>query len=360
MQNTLRYISIVYLILLSVGLFAHVEIIPGILAIVKRDAWLSVLLALLALPIWIFLLNKIVSIVQTGSFIKWIKDNSNTSQYYVLLIPIGIYMYISAFITAKDLIFWSQLTFMDEYNNFILTLSLLILCLICSNLGLFSMGIVSTILCPIVLFLGFFISFANTEKKNYELLLPIMEQGFLPVSKGLIYTILPIIELFVIIFITSVLKKTVTKKQLSILGIVIVGLMIGPTIGAIAEFGPELASKYRYPAYEQWRLISIGKYLSHMDFFAIYQWLSGGVIRISLFVLLTSLMLTKDKKSTKLLTLLYGVLFVALLIPMDQSLFSKITFMYVRPISLIVLIFQITLLTSFIVKKTKDTKSKGS
>lgn len=31
MQNRLRYISIVYLVLLSVGLFAHVEIIPGVL-----------------------------------------------------------------------------------------------------------------------------------------------------------------------------------------------------------------------------------------------------------------------------------------------------------------------------------------
>lgn len=80
MQNRLRYISIVYLVLLSVGLFAHVEIIPGILTIVKRDAWISVLLAFIVLPLWVLLLYKIITIVHTDSFIKIVKQYSNSAQ----------------------------------------------------------------------------------------------------------------------------------------------------------------------------------------------------------------------------------------------------------------------------------------
>ncbi|MDR4315348.1 putative spore germination protein [Niallia circulans] len=120
MQNTLRYISIVYLVLLSVGLFAHVEIIPGILTIVRRDAWISVLLALIFVPLWVFLLNKINTIIHTDSFIKIVKQYSSTLQYYYFLVPLGIYMYISAFITAKDIVFWSQLTYMKDYSIFLL------------------------------------------------------------------------------------------------------------------------------------------------------------------------------------------------------------------------------------------------
>ncbi|MGI8352410.1 GerAB/ArcD/ProY family transporter [Niallia circulans] len=357
MQNTLRYISIVYLVLLSVGLFAHVEIIPGVLTIVKRDAWISVVIALIVVPLWVLLLHRINGIVHTDSFIKIVKRYTSTIQYYYFLLPLGLYMYISAFITAKDIVFWSQLTYMKDYNIFLLGGTLLFLCLLCSNLGLFSMGILSTILCPIVIFLGFFISFANTENKNYELLLPVLENGFMPVSKGLIYTLLPIIELFVILFLSSIVKKSITKKQLFVLNVLIIGLMIGPTIGAIVEFGPELASQYRYPAYEQWRLIAIGKYISHTDFFAIYQWLSGGVVRISLFVLLTSLIFTKDEKNSKLLTFLYIFLFIALLIPVDQSIFSEVVFLYFRPVSLVLLIIQIVSLTLFIGKRKKVTRS---
>lgn len=354
MQRTLRYISIVYIILLSVGLFAHVEIIPGILLMVKRNAWMSVLLAFTVLPLWLYLLNKIVAILHTDSLIKIVKHSSSNIQYYFLLLPFGIYMYFCSFITAKDIILWSQLTYMQDYNSFFLALPLLLLCLICSNLGLFSIGIIISFLCPIVLFLGFFISFANSGRKNYELLLPLLEDGFLPVSKGLIFTALPIIELFVIIFVTSVLQKSISRKQLYVLGIVIIGLMLGPTVGAIVEFGPDLAAQYRYPAFEQWRLISIGKYISHTDFLAIYQWLSGGVIRISLFVLLTSLILTKEKKSLKLLVSLYGVLFIAVLIPVDQSLLTKVVFIYFRPIFLVLLFIQIFVLTIYLVRKKAE------
>ncbi|MEJ9231846.1 hypothetical protein LAV79_20730 [Peribacillus butanolivorans] len=49
MQYTLRFISIVYVILLSVGLYAHVEVIPYLLTTVKRDAWISILLAIIFL-----------------------------------------------------------------------------------------------------------------------------------------------------------------------------------------------------------------------------------------------------------------------------------------------------------------------
>lgn len=39
-------------------------------------------------------------------------------------------------------------------------------------------------------FIRFLFSLANTENKNYELLLPVLENGFMPVSKGLIYMLI--------------------------------------------------------------------------------------------------------------------------------------------------------------------------
>jgi hypothetical protein len=39
-------------------------------------------------------------------------------------------------------------------------------------------------------FIRFLFSLANRENKNYELLLPVLENGCMPVSKGLIYTLI--------------------------------------------------------------------------------------------------------------------------------------------------------------------------
>ncbi|WP_155918505.1 hypothetical protein [Heyndrickxia ginsengihumi] len=58
MKYTLRFISILYVLLLSVGLFSHVEIIPALLSTVKRDAWISVILAIFVLLYGYFCYTK--------------------------------------------------------------------------------------------------------------------------------------------------------------------------------------------------------------------------------------------------------------------------------------------------------------
>ncbi|WHZ02765.1 endospore germination permease [Neobacillus sp. YX16] len=353
MQNTLRFISIVYIILLSVGLFAHVEIIPFLLTTAKRDSWISILVTIIILPLWIYVLYKIVAIVNKHSIIQLLKDHGSKLSYYLLLLPLAIYMLIDAFVTAQDIIYWSQLSYMQGFNSFTLALVLLIFCLLCTESGLFSIGLLSSILCPIVLFLGFFISFANIKKKHYELLFPLFTDGYLPMTKGLLYTSLPILELFIIIFLTPVLQKAVSRKQLFVVGLLIIGLTLGPTMAAIVEFGPEQASHYRYPAYEEWRLISIGRYFSHADFFAIYQWLSGGVIRISLFVFIASRILTKGRENVKVVRILYGIIFIACIYPFDQSPFSTIIYGYFRPLSFFFLTIQISILALYIGKNKK-------
>ncbi|MGX6445915.1 endospore germination permease [Neobacillus sp. K501] len=350
MQNKLRFISIVYILLLSVGLFAHVEIIPFLLSTAKRDSWISIILTVIILPLWIYLLYKIVTILNKRSIIQMIKDHGGKVHYYLLLLPLAFYMLISAFVTSKDIIYWSQLSYMQGFNSFTLALVLLLLCLLCTESGLFSIGLLSSILCPLVLFLGFFISTANMKKKHYELLFPLFADGYLPMTKGILYTSLPILELFIIIFLTPVLQKNISRKQLFVVGLVIIGLMLGPTIGAIVEFGPEQASKYRYPAYEEWRLISIGRYFSHADFFAIYQWLSGGVIRISLFVFIACRILTKGMANAKIVRGTYAILFFACIYPFDQSPLTAFIYGYIRPLSFFLIIIQMILLTIYVVK----------
>lgn len=344
MQNTLRFVSIVYIILLSVGLFAHVEIIPTLLAVTKRDAWLSIILPLIFLPVWIVAIYKMVSVLNKRSIIQLLTDHGNTFIYYILLAPLAVYLLINSFVTAKQIIFWSQLSYMQGFSSFTLALVLLIFCLICSESGLFSIGILSSILGPIVLVFGFFISFANLKKKHFELLFPMFSDGYLPVTKGVPLTSLPILELFIIFFLLPVIKKGVSRKQLFMVALFIIGLMLGPTIGAIVEFGPDQAAKYRFPAYEEWRLISIGRYFSHADFFAIYQWLAGGVIRISLFVLIASQILSKGIKSAKIVRLIYSILFVGCIYPIDQSPFTSFIEGFFRPLSFILLIIQLSII----------------
>jgi len=353
MQNTLRFVSILYMVLLAVGLFAHVEILPGMLSVAKRDSWISVIAAAALLPFWVMILYRIVSSIRKQSLIQLIKGEGSSWVYGLLLFPLAVYMLFDAFVTAQEIIFWSQLSYMQGFSSLVIALLLLIFCLICTESGFFAMGILSSLLCPVVILLGFFISAANADKKHYELLFPVFTEGIGPAAEGFLYSSLPILELFIFIFLTPLLKKNLSKKQLYVTGAIIIGLMLGPTMAGIAEFGAHQAALYRYPAYEEWRLFSIGRYFSHADFFAIFQWLSGGVIRISLFVLIASRILAKGANRSNITRGIYVLLFAVCVYPMDQSLINTITYGYMRPISFFFLAIQISAMAVYVNKKKK-------
>ncbi|MGG0892093.1 GerAB/ArcD/ProY family transporter [Cytobacillus horneckiae] len=353
----MKFISIAYIFLLGIGLFAHVEIIPAVLSTAGRDAWISMLLAVFPLMLIIPIVYKLGSVIQNKHFIQIFYQQLGTFRFYALFSPIIIYLIISAFVSAKEIIYWSQLSFMQNFSSFVIAAVLLIACLYCARSGLETMAIISSILFPLVAFLGFFVSFANMKKKHYELLLPILQEDLSAIFHGLVYTALPIIELGLLLFFLPVLKKRISKKQIAVLGFIIIGLMCGPTIGAIVEFGPEHAANFRYPAFEEWRIISIGRYISHTDFFAIFQWLSGGIIRISLFIYIATRLINKGENKKLAIDIIFILLLIACVVPLDQDHFYNFVYHYFLPISCIAVSLQFLIVTIYVLKNKNRWKS---
>src|SRR5690606_24383755 len=116
---------------------------------------------------------------------------------------------------------------------------------------------------------------------DYSLLMPVFEHGLKPVLMGSMYVGGGLTELIVLLFMQHRLKKQVKYWHIVLLSLFLTFLVFGPTTGAIAEFGPVEASNLRYPAYEEWRLVKIGKYVQHVDFLSIHQWMSGAFARIA-------------------------------------------------------------------------------
>ncbi|MEM5014484.1 endospore germination permease [Niallia taxi] len=356
LKPSLNFTNIIFIFLLSTGLFGHVEIIPVILSTAGKQSWISILLAVIPLFFVIFIIGSINSDLPKKPLLQLLNEQSSSWQYYLLLMPIALYLVISAFITCKEIIYWSQLSYMQGFNAFVIGLALLVVCWFCAEAGFIKIGIISAILCPIVIFLGFFVSFANTKKKNFELLLPLVVEDIGPIGKAAVYTAMPILELILLLFFVSHLKTKLTRKKVFFLGILLIGLILGPTIAGIAEFGPKQAASFRYPAYEQWRIITVGRYFSHTDFFAIYQWLSGAVIRISVFILLAAQMINKGKVSFKFIRSIFLLVFIVTIIKIDQNIFYTFVYEFYLPIACFFLTFQCLLLWLYVLNKKKKWK----
>jgi spore germination protein (amino acid permease) len=324
------------LMILTVGLMNHVLVIPPLLEVARRDAWLSIIVITLPYLLWCCLLYLIMKKTQQVPIITWLQQHFGSGAAWAVRVYFILYLFMIAAITLKETTTWTKVSYLNRTPLLFLASTLLIVCYFAARWGFRAITISSGILLPFVILFGDFVMSANLPKKNYSLLLPILENGWTPVLHSAVFILGGLAEIIIILLFQHKLKSRVRLDVWLFLGLFLIVLIIGPVTGAIAEFGPFEAADLRYPAYEEWRLVSIGKYIQHVDFLSIYQWLSGAVIRIALSIFLITDLLPLRTIHTRNWTLL-GVTIMLLLIailPISDIMYLQFMKNIYFPISL--------------------------
>ncbi|MGX1264201.1 spore germination protein KB [Rossellomorea marisflavi] len=287
------------LIILSTGLLSHVMLIPDILQAAGRDGWVSVLTAIPVFFLMILTVRYTIKRSPRGGIMRHILTESKPVVRILFFTPICLFLFFSAYITFVDLVIWLQAYFLAEVSRWLIMLLMGISCFIFTWAGVKYMAVAAGLLLPIVMLLGIFIAITNTDMKDPSLLLPILTEGWSPVLKGSLYVLSGFMELYLILLLQPFSEGEIKLHHLLVLGLILFILIMGPLSAAIMEFGPSEAASMRYPAYDQWRIMGIGEFITHMDFFALYQWLCGALIRIGLFLFLLGSILNRNLKSTR-------------------------------------------------------------
>lgn len=333
LQNTM-------IVLLCVGLMNHVLIVPQVLEQGGRDAWISVLGAGALLLLWIPILNYSMSKLGNQHLVDWMKERFHRGLAWLFVIPFSIYLFLMGFITIRDTSTWLTTSNLPQTPMMVTSTVFVVLCFFAAKSGIRTIAITSGILLPFVIALGYFAAFANEKFKDYRLLMPFFEHGMAPVFKGMIYSGAGMVELIIVVLLRRHVKSGYKWWQLLIVGIIVIRFLFGTIMAAIAEFGPFVSSIQRYPAFEEWRLIKIGKHFEHMDFLVIYQWTAGAFIRIStiLFLIVDILHLKDEKKRTIALVIVALLMLGLSQVPMSDPLFMMLLTKYYFPITLVMML----------------------
>lgn len=270
--------------------------------------------------IWVSFLYFIIKWTKQQPLVPWIEQHCGRGIAWGIRIVFILYGMSIAALTLEETVTWTHVSYMPRTPEFALALSLSLLCIFAAYYGIQAIAITSGVLLPFVVILGDFVMSANLPAKDYSLLFPVLIDGWMPVLDGTIYIGGGLVELILILFLQHHLKTKVKLWAMWLLALFLVLLMLGPVTGAITEFGPFEAAKLRYPAYEEWRLVSIGKYIHHVDFLSIYQWLSGAFIRISSTMYIAAELMPFQKNKDKLAVILLFAFFILIfvLIPISD------------------------------------------
>ncbi|CAI6085110.1 hypothetical protein COHCIP112018_04563 [Cohnella sp. JJ-181] len=306
-------ISVITVILLSVGLINHVVIMPLLLEEAGRDAWISIVIAAVGLMFAFIPLCASLRAIGLRAFPVWLKEKSGRLSQIAVLAVVCAFLGLEAAATSVDMLTWTNGTYLPETPPLATSLIFVLLCAFSALIGMHSVIYISCIVFPAVSFLGVFVAVGNAHRKDYAQLLPVLEHGMSPVLQGTVTAASGMAELFVFVLLQGYATKPFRAIHVYATGLFIVMLATGPAVAAIAEFGVRESANMRFPAFSQWRLLTIGRYIEHLDFFAIFQWISGAFVRttVSLCLILDLIGVRSLKKRAGALAL-FSVLLVIL------------------------------------------------
>lgn len=295
--GTISILHVIFLTMTVIGLKNHVTILPPLLSVGGRDGWMAVIAAAVLIFPWIFLLMYIHKTTNQEPLMDWISVKIGKKTTAFIRYAVAIVLLIIAAFSLAETLQWITGTFLPESPMLIMLFIYTGLCIYLASSNLQTIVMVNVLVLFWVVILGFFVAFTNIQVKEYTLLLPMLEHGIKPIAGSLVYPASGYVELIMLLFLQHRFKTRIRWYHYGIMLFILMGLTIGPLIGAITEFGPDEAAKQRYPAYEEWGLVAIGRFIEHLDFLSIYQWLTGAFVRVGfiLYVVTDLLKMTGDK-----------------------------------------------------------------
>lgn len=333
----IRFIQIGMMLMLMNGLMSHVILNPMLLDAAGRDAWLSVLATGLVYLPWCAMLAYIMKRSGRMKLQPWLAQKTTPFLSWLQVLPLALLLYLIGGMTIAHTTTWTISNYLPTTPKLALMIPLIAVCFVFAISGIRTIAIGSGFLLPIVVILGFFVAFANTPAKDYYQLRPFLENGVSPLLNGMVYAGGGFTELIILLGVQHHLKQKVKAWQLIVLGGILMYITLGPIVGAITEFGPAEAAKQSISPYEQWRLVELGAYIEHLDFFSIYQWLSGACIRISLsiYILLELFSIRSGKKKVWLVLMIMLSYVGIVLFPVSEYSFYLWMYRYYFPVTLI-------------------------
>ncbi|MGE7905227.1 GerAB/ArcD/ProY family transporter [Peribacillus sp. NPDC094092] len=352
-QKVIQAVHIYVLIIMNTGFMVHVLLLPNILTASQRDAWVSVAISVFPCIVWTLFIFYIYKKLDKEDIIALLKKWSTPIVTYIFTIAFALYFVMNAFITVKFTVIWAKANYTHDIPNIVVVSLFTFICSFATYKGIRTISTLALLFLPFVTFFGIFVGLGNTPNKNYELLFPVFESGYRHALNGMLYTSAGYLEMIVFLFLTPYLKDKLKAKWILLVGVILIMLTLGPLMGAIAEFGSVEAVKMRNPAYEQWKLLRFGYYITRLDFLSIFQWLTGSMIRISLCLYIGYKLISNAKHQKWILLSLYLMIVFGTLIHWDATSFFYFIYKYFFPISSLFLLSAAIVLLFLIIKKGK-------
>lgn len=282
-MQAISYRQSVFLLSMILPVTGHMLLLPSMFSLSSNDAWISILLTFPLSLVYIWIIYRLHSLSPDKTFVKMIEMAYGKylgKLISILILGYFVYMLVISLYALFDFI---QVIFLPETSNLVLAVLFYLGVLYGVKTGIESVTRVSESLFIFIIFTGVLIGLVTIPDKNYELLLPIFENGFKPVLQGMWITIALYGEMVILLMLT-LRKESDQSRSLFftsfIFSILILIMFLGTTVSSLTIFGEEMAKTLEYPAQNIVRMVSFG-FIERFDIYGIFVMVTGSLIRMA-------------------------------------------------------------------------------
>ncbi|WP_163580405.1 GerAB/ArcD/ProY family transporter [Gracilibacillus saliphilus] len=267
----------------SITVTGHLLFIPVIINHAGRDSWISLLFAIIPAVLIGFVIALLAQRYPEQSLIEYSQTILGKWIGKIIAIIFLFYFFHEASLSLRG--------FSEFYNSaitprtplMIYLVAMLILATYAIRNRLEILARTNQTFLILMIPIGILASFLTHKDKDYQNLLPILEDGFSPVVMGA-FNITSLYSSFIVLAMVFPFVSNKKKlKRFSILTMLILIVMfLGPVTGVVTVFGEERAMGLYFPTFQTLRDIEIGA-LQRLDILGVLLWSLGSFSKIALF-----------------------------------------------------------------------------
>ncbi|MEB3102564.1 GerAB/ArcD/ProY family transporter [Ferviditalea candida] len=284
-MEVISYRQTVFLCSLILPVTGHMLLLPTMFALSGRDAWISILLTVPIGILYGFMLYRLHSLHPSLTMVQMLERALGRWVGKLLATSLLAYFFFMMVITLYGLYDFIENIFLPETPAWAISAAFYLVVLYALFVGIESIARISEPLLLIILFTGDTIMIATQPEKNYKVLFPLFEHGYLPVMTGILVTTALFGETILLTMLK--MKKDYAKSKsllfnYTILVFLITFMFVGTIISPLTIFGLEQVKNLEYPAQSVVRMVSFG-FIDRFDIYGIGVMVVGSVIRMSTF-----------------------------------------------------------------------------
>lgn len=268
----------------------HLYMVPIVLARAGRDGWLSIYAALVPALLLALVLQVMHLFFPGLSLVEIFSDLLGKPLGKALGLVYTLFFLLAPTITIRGLMDFMNTAFMPQTPPVVLGLLYLVICAYAVLGGLEKLIRVNELLLPLLIFTGLLLFGLTLPDKEYQRLLPILEEGPGPVLLGSIPLISLFGEMVAVAMIQPAVRPADNPWKYTSGGMALIAIMfMGPLTGSVSMFGEKIAASLFYPTFTEIEYINLGDFLQNLQVLSVILWLFGSFGRVSFFLYTSSL-----------------------------------------------------------------------